>query len=63
MSAAHAPDGEAAALIAEADEGTVEAHVPCAAGIAGVGSCRPVDGQLHVRERMTIRELGIGKSH
>jgi len=62
MSAAHTPDGEVVALVAEAHESAVEANVPCAAGIAGVSSCRPVDGQLHVRKRMTVRELDLGKS-
>lgn len=52
MPAAHTPDEAAAALTAVEHVAKAEAHAPREAGIAGVGSSRPVDGGLDVAERV-----------
>src|SRR5262245_53278543 len=52
-------------LSAAAHVATAEAHEPRDAGIAGVGSSRPVDGRLHIGEGMAGREsrVRLGRVH
>ena len=52
LAASYTPDMVAVAPIVVGHAATAEMHVPCVAGMKGVGSRRPVVVGLHIDERM-----------